>query len=68
VTQFTLGRIAPGTPAETSYRLGREHSWLAPWANLRVGIQYIAYSNFNGSRDNYDGWSPAPPHSVYGGV
>jgi hypothetical protein len=35
---------------------GGEHSWLAPWANLRVGIQYIAYSKFNGSRDNYDGY------------
>jgi hypothetical protein len=46
-----------GTTMEFDWTpFGGEHSWLAPWANLRVGIQYIAYSKFNGSRDNYDGY------------
>lgn len=34
---------------------GREDSWGAPWANLRVGLQYTAYNRFNGSRHNIDG-------------
>lgn len=34
---------------------GKETSWLAPWANLRLGLQYTLYSRFNGAHDNYDG-------------
>jgi hypothetical protein len=34
---------------------GKEDSWYAPLANLRVGAQYTAYSKFNGGSDNYDG-------------
>lgn len=34
---------------------GKDDSWLSPWANLRVGIQYLMYSKFNGARHNYDG-------------
>jgi hypothetical protein len=25
---------------------GKESSWNAPWANLRVGLQYVAYKRF----------------------
>jgi len=28
---------------------------LNPWENTRVGVQYTAYSNFNGRSSNYDG-------------
>jgi len=28
---------------------------LNPWENTRVGLQYTAYSNFNGGRTDYDG-------------
>lgn len=35
--------------------LGKESSWAAPWANLRVGLQYTAYNKFNGTGTNYDG-------------
>ncbi len=28
---------------------------LNPWENTRVGLQYIAYSNFNGGKTDYDG-------------
>ncbi|HXW96284.1 MAG TPA: hypothetical protein VEI47_01765 [Gemmatimonadales bacterium] len=28
---------------------------LNPWENARVGLQYTAYSNFNGGGSNYDG-------------
>ena len=35
---------------------GREDSWLAPFMNLRVGLQYVAYSKFNGSSIDYDGY------------
>lgn len=34
---------------------GKEGSWKSPWANLKVGIQYIAYTQFDGSSTNYDG-------------
>lgn len=32
-----------------------EAFWM-PIQNLRVGLQYTAYSKFNGARDNYDGF------------
>lgn len=35
---------------------GREGSWAAPNANLRVGVQYTAYGQFAGSGSNYDGF------------
>lgn len=35
--------------------LGKENSWGAPWANLRLGLQYTGYTKFNGSKNNYDG-------------
>lgn len=28
---------------------------LNPWENTRLGLQYTAYSNFNGGKTNYDG-------------
>lgn len=34
---------------------GKEGSWMAPWANLRLGVQYTAYTKFNGASSNYDG-------------
>lgn len=36
---------------------GKDSSWNSPWANLRLGLQYIAYTKFNGSKSNYDGFS-----------
>jgi hypothetical protein len=35
---------------------GKEASWGAPWANLRLGIQYTGYSKFNGAKNDYDGF------------
>ncbi|MBR0568236.1 cytochrome C [Azoarcus sp. L1K30] len=35
--------------------LGKEDSWGAPWANLRLGLQYTMFDKFNGARRNYDG-------------
>lgn len=35
---------------------GKETSWGAPWANLRLGVQYTAYNKFNGGGNNYDGF------------
>lgn len=34
---------------------GKEDSWGAPWANMRVGLQYTGYTKFNGASNNYDG-------------
>lgn len=34
---------------------GKEGSWAAPYANLRMGVQYTAYGRFDGARLNYDG-------------
>ncbi len=51
-----------GSPNSTAWILdtnwtpfGKESSWGAPWANLRIGLQYTLYSEFNGSSSNYDG-------------
>jgi len=38
---------------------GQENSWMAPNVNLRLGVQYVAYSKFNGGRRNYDGFDRA---------
>lgn len=34
---------------------GKEDSWGAPLANVRLGLQYTLYDTFNGARTNYDG-------------
>jgi hypothetical protein len=35
---------------------GKRDSWLSPWANLKLGAQYTAYTQFNGGTSNYDGF------------
>ena len=34
---------------------GKNDSWGAPFANLKFGLQYTAYTQFNGGNSNYDG-------------
>jgi hypothetical protein len=34
---------------------GKSDSWLQPFANLKLGAQYVAYTRFNGGTQNYDG-------------
>ena len=35
---------------------GRQESWAGPFANLKLGVQYVAYTKFNGGNRNYDGF------------
>jgi len=35
---------------------GKADSWAAPWVNLKVGVQYTLYTQFNGGTSNYDGF------------
>jgi hypothetical protein len=35
---------------------GKQGSWGRPFANLKIGVQYIIYTLFNGGRKNYDGF------------
>jgi hypothetical protein len=35
---------------------GKDDSWLAPNANLKLGLQYTIYTLFNGGGTNYDGF------------
>jgi len=35
---------------------GKEDSWLQPWANLRLALQYTGYFTYNGNVSNYDGY------------
>jgi len=35
---------------------GKDGSWMSPWANLKLGLQYTAYTEFNGGTSNYDGF------------
>ena len=52
-----------GRPDTDGYRLeanwvpfGDESSWGAPWANLRLGVQFTGYLKFNGAKYDYDGF------------
>jgi hypothetical protein len=35
---------------------GRADSFLRPWLNVRLSLQYVAYIQFNGAQSNYDGF------------
>ncbi len=35
---------------------GKDGSWGSPWANLKLGLQYTVYTQFNGASRNYDGY------------
>ena len=35
---------------------GKANSWGAPWVNLKLGVQYTLYTQFNGGTSNYDGF------------
>ena len=35
---------------------GKPDSVWSPWANLKLGVQYVAYTQFNGGTTNYDGF------------
>ena len=54
------GRYAPG-PVDGSATGSPKPNGLVgeldvnPWENTRLGLQYTAYSNFNGGKTNYDG-------------
>ena len=67
-TNATLYSPAPlsgsnnGSPDSSGYSLqaeyipfGKLNSYGRPWLNVRLGLQYIAYSKFNGGSTNYDG-------------
>jgi hypothetical protein len=34
---------------------GKNDSWGAPFANLRLGAQYTMFTKYNGATTNYDG-------------
>jgi hypothetical protein len=45
-----------GGSVELDYNpFGQADSWESPWANLRLGLQYIFYSRFSGAVHNVDG-------------
>jgi len=58
--------VATGTPCDPAPGLGSasgspdsqgailQGAYL-PWQNVQVGVQYVAYSKFNGASSNYDG-------------
>jgi hypothetical protein len=54
---------ANGKPDSNAYILeadwvpfGKAESWLRPLANLKLGLQYTIYTEFNGGSRNYDGF------------
>lgn len=62
-TDATLFGANPGLRPDTAGNVvqadwtpfGKEDSWGNPWANLRLGVQYTAYTQYNGARRDYDG-------------
>ncbi len=58
----SLSGSASGKPDSNAYVLeadwvpfGKSQSWLRPLANLKLGLQYTIYTEFNGGSHNYDG-------------
>lgn len=58
----SIGGSANGSPNSRGYMgqlefvpFGKSDSWMKPFANVRLGLQYTWYSEFNGSKTNYDG-------------
>ncbi|TAL04512.1 MAG: cytochrome C [Rhodospirillaceae bacterium] len=58
-----IGGSASASPNSNGYLFeanytpfGKDGSWHAPWINVRLGLQYIVYTEFNGGRTNYDGF------------
>jgi hypothetical protein len=58
-----IGGSANGKPDSNDYVLeadwvpfGKGDSWLHPLANLKLGLQYTIYTEFNGAARNYDGF------------
>lgn len=58
-----LSGSATGSPDSRGYSLqaeyipfGKLNSYARPWLNVRVGLQYVAYTKFNGADSNYDGF------------
>ncbi len=58
-----LSGSANGSPGSGGYVLqaeyipfGKLNSFGAPWLNVRLGLQYTAYTKFNGGTSNYDGF------------
>jgi len=56
------GESRLGSPDSRGYILqadwtpfGKEGAWGAPWANLRLGLQYTVYTQLNGAKSDYDG-------------
>ncbi len=48
---------ANGYIIQTDYTpFGKDDSWGSPFANVRLGLQYIIYNKFNGANNNYDGF------------
>lgn len=54
---------ANGKPNNTAFLVeadwvpfGKADSVLAPFVNLKLGVQYVAYTRFNGGTGNYDGF------------
>jgi hypothetical protein len=59
----SLSGSKDGSPNSSGYILqaeyipfGKLRSYGRPWLNLRVGVQYTAYTRFNGGDSNYDGF------------
>lgn len=56
------GESLSGRPDTNGYILqadwtpwGKENSWAAPWANIRLGIQYTGYTKYMGGSSYLDG-------------
>lgn len=57
-----LDGSANGSPSTTGYVIqldyvpfGKKDSYMQPWVNLHLALQYTGYTEFNGGSSNYDG-------------
>jgi hypothetical protein len=55
-TSPTLRPNTSGTIWEANWvPFGKRDSWRAPFANLKLGAQYVVFTRYNGVSNNYDG-------------
>ncbi|CAK0762073.1 Cytochrome C [Gammaproteobacteria bacterium] len=53
INSSRAGSDSRGTILQADWSpFGKEGSWGAPWANLRLGLQYTMYNKFDGTSDN----------------
>ena len=63
----TLDRYPDGAAVACAGRLDDlpRRRWARPFVNLKIGLQYVAYTMFNGATRNYGGRNSGDNNTVF---